>query len=191
MIITRGVEVASAEGLAGLTIGRLAADLGISKSGLLGHFGSKEVLQIAVIDAAAQIFASEVADRAVDTAYGVPQLPALCEAWISYHERNVFPGGCFFAAAATEFDGRVGPVRDALVGLLTLWRNDLRRQIHAAVVAAELPMHTDPDQVVFELIGIMLALNHALQVYGDSNAPDRARQAVNRLLSMGLCKGIA
>jgi AcrR family transcriptional regulator len=183
-ILARGVQVASTEGLQGLTIGRLAADLGLSKSGLLGHFGSKETLQLEVIDAAAAVFTVEVADRAVGTDPGMPRLRAMCEAWISYLERGVFAGGCFFTAVATEFDDRPGLVRDAIAGLNSLWERDLRRHVRLAVAAADLPADTDPDQVVFELVGLMLALNRALQLHRDRTAPQRTRLAMSRLLAL-------
>lgn len=181
------MELASAEGLEGLTIGRLAADLDMSKSGVLGHFGTKESLQLAVLETAAEVFFREVPQRAVAAAAGMPHLLALCEAWISYLERGVFPGGCFFAAAATEFDDRDGPVREAVARLTSLWQgHDLRRHVRLAVAAGDLPPATDPEQVVFELTGQMLALNFALQLHRDRGAPDRARRATARLLGRPL-----
>ncbi|WP_030432100.1 TetR/AcrR family transcriptional regulator [Allokutzneria albata] len=183
VILDRGVEVASVEGLEGLTIGRLAADLGMSKSGLLGHFGSKEVLQLAVIDTAAAIFGQEVPGRATDAEPGLSRLRALCAAWVSYMERGVFPGGCFFTAAVAEFDDREGPVRDAVAGMVAVWRRDLVIQIRLAVSAGELPGDTDPDQLMFELYGVMLSLNHSLRLDRDPRAGDRARRALDRLLT--------
>lgn len=189
-IVARGVAVASVEGLEGLTIGRLAADLGMSKSGLLGHFGSKQALQLEVVDAAAAIFSREVADRAargaVDRASdgpGLARLRAICAAWVSYLERPVFPGGCFFMAAASEYDDRPGRVRDAIAGLVALWERDLRMRVRAAVRAGELPADTDPDQVVFELAGVMTALNYALRLRRDPAAVVRAQRAIARLLT--------
>lgn len=181
-ILDRGVVLASAEGLEGLTIGRLAADLDLSKSGVLGHFGSKEDLQLAVVDAAAAIFTREVADKARGVRPGLPKLLAMCAAWVSYLERGVFPGGCFFTAAAAEFDGRPGRVRDAVAGLSTVWDRDLYRQVRTAVAAGDLPPDTDADQVVFELTGAMLALNNAIQLYRDAGAAARARAAMERVL---------
>jgi AcrR family transcriptional regulator len=181
-ILSRGLDVASVEGLQGLTIGRLAADLGLSKSGLLGHFGSKETLQLELIDLAAAVFTHEVADRAAGTAFGMPRLRAMCEAWVSYLERGVFPGGCFFTAVVAEFDDREGPIRDAIVGLTSLWERDLRRQVTLAVAAGEMPADSDADQIVFELVGQMLALNRSLQLLRDRAAPWRTRQAMGRLL---------
>ncbi|MFK3983629.1 TetR/AcrR family transcriptional regulator [Micromonospora sp. NPDC050397] len=182
-ILARGVEVASVEGLEGLTIGRLAADLGLSKSGLLGHFGSKEALQLAVVDAAAERFFRETATDEVGISPGLPRLRAMCEAWISHVEREVFPGGCFFTAAASEYDDRNGPVRDAVAGLVGLWERDLRLHVRLAVADGDLPAGTDPDQVVFELVGHMLALNHALRLHRDPGATFRARRAIDSRLA--------
>jgi AcrR family transcriptional regulator len=181
-ILATGVRLASVEGLEGLTIGRLASELDMSKSGVLGHFGSKEELQLAVIDAAAEIFAREVADRARDAEPGLPKLLATCRAWVSYLERRVFPGGCFFMAAVAEFDDRPGRVRNTIAGLVTVWNRDLYRQIRTAMAAGDLPPDTDPDQLAFEIEGVIFSLNNALQLHRDSRAPSRARRALTRLL---------
>lgn len=181
-ILACGARLASVEGLEGLTIGRLATELRMSKSGILGHFGSKEELQLAVVTTAAEIFTREVADRARGTTPGQPRLLAMCAAWVSYLERRVFPGGCFFTAAAAEFDDRPGRVRDAIVGLASVWNRDLYRQVRTAVADGDLPADTDADQVVFEISGVLVALNHALQLYRDTTAPARARQALGHLL---------
>lgn len=181
-ILERALSLASLEGLEGVTIGRLAADLAMSKAGVLGHFRTKETLQLAVVDAAADVFAREVPQRARQAPPGLAHLNAVCEAWVSYLERGVMPGGCFFTAAAAEFDGRGGPVRDAVAGLSSLWQRDLRIDVRKAVAAGELPPATDADQVVFEMSGIMIGLNHFMQLHRDPTAPDRARRALNRLL---------
>jgi AcrR family transcriptional regulator len=181
-ILTCGVRLASVEGLEGLTIGRLAAELGMSKSGVLGHFGTKEELQLAVIDAAADVFAREVAEPVRAVPPGLRKLTAMCEAWVSYLERRVFPGGCFFTAAASEFDDRPGRVRDTIAGLTSVWDRDLYRQIRTATAAGDLPSGTDADQLVFEVQGVMLGLNHAMQLHRDMTAPAKARRAVGRLL---------
>ncbi|PSL08332.1 TetR family transcriptional regulator [Haloactinopolyspora alba] len=179
-IVARGLDVASMEGLGGLTIGRLAHDLAISKSGLLGHFGSKQSLQLAVLDAAADVFRHEVWDRVADQPAGLPRLRATCEAWVSYLERRVFPGGCFFTAVTSEFDDRHGPVRDGVARLARRWNRSLRADAERA--AADLPAGTDPDQLVYELSSLMLGLNYALQMWDDECAPERTRRAVHRLL---------
>ncbi len=181
-ILDRSLAIASTEGLEGLTIGRLATDLGMSKAGVLGHFGTKETLQLAVVDAAAELFNEEVPQRVRDVPLGLPRLRALCEAWVSYLERGVLPGGCFFTAAATEFDGREGPVRDAIAGLNTLWQRDLRLHVQRAIAAGDLPGDTDPDQLIYDIVGILLALNHFQQLQHDPLAMSRARRALTRLL---------
>ena len=110
-ILKTAVDVASAEGLEGLTIGRLAAELEMSKSGLFAHFGSKEELQLATIGAAREIFVDEVVRPAFENDPGLSRLWALLDSWLRYAEAGIFKGGCFFAAASAEFDGRPGPVR--------------------------------------------------------------------------------
>ena len=182
-ILERGLAIASAEGLEGLTLGRLAADMAMSKAGVLGHFGTKESLQLAVVDAAAEVFSREVPGRVRQAPTGLPHIEAVCEAWVSYLERNVLPGGCFFTAATAEFDGRSGPVRDALAGMNALWRRDLRIHIRRAVSAGHLAPDTDVDQLIYEIVGIMLALNHFLQLEHDDQAPARARRALKRTLA--------
>ncbi|WP_370123528.1 TetR/AcrR family transcriptional regulator [Streptacidiphilus sp. MAP12-33] len=181
-IVDRSLELASTEGLEGLTIGRLAGDLGMSKAGVLGHFGTKESLQLAVVDEAAEVFAREVPERVPQVPAGLARLRAMCEAWVAYLERHVLPGGCFFTAAATEFDDRGGPVRDAIAGMSAVWQRDLRIQARLAVHGGELPADTDVGQLVYDLVGVMLALNHFLQLQGDRAAPERARRSLCRLL---------
>jgi hypothetical protein len=135
-----------------------------------------------VVATAAEVFSREVPQRSRGVSSGLPRLRALCESWISYLERGVLPGGCFFTAAATEFDGRDGPVRDAVAGLYSRWLRDLRGHVRRAVHHGDLPPDTDPDQLVFEIVGIMLALNHVAQLQADPSAAGRARRAVDRLL---------
>ncbi|SEL71854.1 TetR/AcrR family transcriptional regulator [Streptacidiphilus jiangxiensis] len=181
-IVDRGLAIASMEGLEGLTIGRLATDLGMSKAGVLGHFGTKETLQLAVVDEAAQVFTREVPERVPGGPTGLARLRAMCEAWVAYLERHVLPGGCFFTAAATEFDDRGGPVRDAIAGMSAVWQRDLRIQARLAVHNGELPADTDVGQLVYDLVGVMLALNHFLQLQCDPAAPERARRSLSRLI---------
>jgi AcrR family transcriptional regulator len=181
-IVDRSVEIASLEGLEGLTIGRLAGELGMSKAGVLGHFGTKEHLQLAVVDAAAEAFAEQVVERARTAPPGLLRLRALCEAWVAYLETGAPPGGCFFTAAASEFDGRSGPVRDAVAGMASLWQRDLRIHVRRAVAQGELADGTDADQLVFDLVGVMLALNHGLQLQRDRRAPMWARHSLRRLI---------
>ena len=174
-ILERAVEVASEEGLEGLTIGRLSSELGLSKSGLFGHFGSKEDLQLAVVDAASEIFVREVVEPALSEPEGAPRLRAFCDRWVSYLERKVFSGGCFFAAASAEFDGRPGPVRDKLVGGQEALLRGLARQ-------AELAGAEEPEQLVFEIYSLVQGANASYQLFGDERAFARARTAIERIL---------
>ncbi len=184
-ILERSVPIASAEGLEALTIGRLATELGLSKAGILGHFGTKESLQIAVVETARDCFVREVPQRVRDVPPGLARLRALCEAWVSYLERDVPPGGCFFCAAAAEFDGRDGPVRDAVTEANALWQGDLRLHVRRAITAGELPQDTDAGQLIYEIVGTMLALNHFLQLQHERSAAVRARRSLERLLGEG------
>lgn len=181
-IVDRAVEVASQEGLEGLTIGRLAGDLDMSKAGLIGHFGSKERLQLAAFDAAAQVFKREVWDPVEGRAPGLTRLRGICDRWIAYLERPVFPGGCFFAAAATEFDDRGGEVRDVIARQNARWRKVLRLEIQTAVENGELPKDTDAEQLAFELWGAALAFHHYARLLDVPNAEARALAAVDRLI---------
>jgi AcrR family transcriptional regulator len=184
-ILAVGVRIASVEGLEGLTIGRLAAALDMSKAGVLGHFGSKEALQLDVLEAAVRIFQREVPQRAARATSGLAWLRSICDAWLSYLDRDVFPGGCFFTAAACEFDGRPGRVRDAVAEHLSTWTRFLEKEAQTAVKAGELPADTDPAQVAFELMGVALAVNQRIQLYRDKGSLVRARQAFRRVLSAG------
>ena len=181
-IIERSVDLASLEGLEGLTIGRLATDLRLSKSGLLGHFGTKEALQLAALQRASEVFNREVWHPASAERPGVERLRATCASWISYLERGVFPGGCLFVSATFEYDGRTGPVRELLRRQFTAWRRLLAADVRIAAGDGDLPAQTDPEQVVFELNGVMMSLNHALQLHGDTGAVRRAHHAVRGLL---------
>ncbi len=174
-ILDRAVELASEEGLEGLTIGRLSSELGLSKSGLFGHFGSKQELQLAAVDAASAIFVREVVQPAQAEPEGGPRLRAYCDAWIGYLERKVFSGGCFFAAATTEFDGRPGAVRDKLREGQNAWLAELAKQAKLAGV-------DEPEQLVFEIYSVVTGTNAHHQLFDDEGVFDRARQAMGRLL---------
>ncbi|MER0245063.1 TetR/AcrR family transcriptional regulator [Streptomyces sp. HSW2009] len=183
-IVTRGIALASVDGLEGLTIGRLATDLGMSKAGVLGHFGTKEALQLATLEGAAAEFARLVWQPAADAAPGLPRLRAVCDAWITYlaTARDVFPGGCLFTTASVEFDARGGAVRDAVARLTRVWRSRLTAEVRRATTAGDLPADTDPEQVAYELVGLAMALNQEVQLFASPTATDRARRALDRLL---------
>jgi AcrR family transcriptional regulator len=177
VIVTRATEIASVDGLQGVTIGRLASELSMSKSGVLGHFGTKQALQLAAIREVRESFRDHVVEPALLAERGLPRVLALCDNWFDYLADTGLPGGCMLTAAATEFDGRAGEVRD-VVG--EAW-SDWRRLLHAELVRADLDL--DVEQAVFELVAFGPALNQALQLHGDRTAVDRAKRAVRRVLS--------
>src|SRR5215210_5002290 len=137
-ILEAAMHIASEEGLEGLTIGRLAAELSMSKSGLFAHFGSKEELQLATVEAAREVFVREVIRPAFEAPKGLARLWRLCDVWLGYVRREVFRGGCFFAAAAAEFDGRPGPVRDRVAAIMREWLAVLGRSVSEAQAAGQL-----------------------------------------------------
>ena len=181
-ILEAAVHIASAEGLEGLTIGRLALELSMSKSGLFAHFGSKEDLQVATVEAARAIFINEVIKPAFETAQGLLRLWTLCDIWLGYVQSGVFRGGCFFAAAAAEFDSRPGPVRDRIAEIMKEWLATLRRTIIEAQNAGQLAKEMDPTQLAFEFNSLELGANWEFQLYGDLRAFARAREAIRERL---------
>ncbi len=177
-ILEVAINIASAEGLEGLTIGRLAAQLSMSKSGLFAHFGSKEDLQLATIEAARAIFIREVIRPAFEAERGMPRLWKLCDIWLGYVQGGVFSGGCFFAAAAAEFDGRPGPVRDRIAEIMKEWLATLRRAVVETQEAGQMEWEVDPTQLAFEFNALELGANWAFQLYGDKQAFGRARESI-------------
>ncbi|MFI6493857.1 TetR/AcrR family transcriptional regulator [Streptomyces sp. NPDC050564] len=181
-IIESALALASTEGLEGLTIGRLATDLEMSKAGVIGHFGSKERLQLAVLDAAVERFRLRVPARAMGARPGAERLARVFGEWIDYMAEDEGHGGCFLTSVASEFDGRPGPVRDAVLEALSAWSAYVASELNTAVDNRELPERTDTDQLIFELNGIALAANQSIQLHRDPLAPTRARRAIARLL---------
>ncbi len=177
-ILETAVHIASAEGLEGLTIGRLALELSMSKSGLFAHFGSKEELQVATVEAAREIFIREVIKPAFEATQGLLRLWKLCDIWLSYVQSGVFRGGCFFAAVAAEFDSRPGPVRDRIAEIMKEWLAALRNAIVEAQNAGHLDKKIDATQLAFEFNSLELGANWAFQLYGDPRAFKRAREAI-------------
>ena len=178
-ILTTAVDIASVEGLEGLTIGRLASELGMGKSGLFAHFGSKEELQLATIAAAREIFVAEVVEPARAAERGLPRLAALLEAKLDYLRRGVFRGGCFFDAARLEYDSRhPGPVRDAIFEEFAAWSQLVADLIRSAQRAGHLDPRADPEQLAFELDAIGSAANLRFQINRDAEAFERAQRAI-------------
>ena len=177
-ILDRAVDLASLEGLEGLTIGRLADELKMSKSGLFAHFGSKEELQLAAIEAASLRFIDVVVRPALKEPRGYPRLEALCRSWLSYVQHSVFPGGCFFAAASFEFDGRPGIVRDAVAAQMADWMEALERAIRMAKDEGHVDPKLDPAQLAFELNAFFFGANYSFNLQHDAKTFDRARKAI-------------
>jgi AcrR family transcriptional regulator len=179
-ILDRATQLASQVGLAGLTIGHLADDLAISKSGLFGHFHSKEGLQIQVLDHAAATFVEQVVRPALAQPRGVPRLRALFERWLEWDD--ALPGGCVFVAAASELDDRPGGVRDRLVELQRQWIDVIATSFRKAIEEGHVAAESDPAQFAQDLYGVMLAWHHHSRLLGDRAAERRARHAFETLL---------
>src|ERR1700727_2519796 len=159
-ILNAAADLATVDGLDGLSIGRLAGELSMSKSGLFAHFGSKQDLQLATIEEARQRYTQEVIQPALAARAGIRRLQAFCDSFLSYVERAVFPGGCFFASAMAEFDAKApGPVRDRIAECQAQWMNTLERAAAEARTEGELEVSSDPQQLAFSLQPALLAAN--------------------------------
>ncbi|WP_028922572.1 TetR/AcrR family transcriptional regulator [Pseudonocardia acaciae] len=182
-IARRAADMASVEGLNGLSIGRLATDLGLSKSGVQTLFGTKERLQVAAVESARETFLDAVVRPASEAPRGVARLRALIERWIAYVEAPVFPGGCFWAANLAEFDGRPGEVRDVLFGYHRDWRALIAGELREAVRAGEIA-EPDVELAAFQIVAVLLAANTGLRLGGDGGADvDMARRVVDGFLT--------
>jgi len=181
-ILRAAAALATTDGLAGVSIGRLAAALGIPKSCLRAHFRSAAELQLATVAEAARIFADEVMQPALAAPPGLSQLTAVCEAFFAYLERQTFPGGCFLASVALEMGVRPGPVSDLLGEVQARFGALIRGSAAAAVEKNELPAEEDPDRLAFELNGIMLATHTNFVLHDDPAVLDLARQIVGQRL---------
>jgi len=179
-ILEHATSMASQVGLTGLTIGNLAGDLELSKSGLFAHFDSKETLQIQVLEHAAASFVEQVVRPALKAPRGVPRLQAVFERWLIW-DRGL-PGGCVFAAAASELDDRPGPVRERLVELQRQWVEFLTTSFRKAIEAGHVAADADPAQYAQDLYGIMLGWHYYSRLLGDPAADRRARRAFDALL---------
>lgn len=176
-VLERSVQMASREGLEGLTVGALAADLGVQKSSVFALFGSKEELQLATLAAARAILIDRVIAPATPREEGLPRLLAIGEAWCDYLASDVFAGGCFLSAASAEMDGRPGPVRDAVAAVMREWLAVLSANVRAAVVAGDLRGDADPAAMAFRLNALGMAANWQRQLLGDPAGVEHARAA--------------
>jgi AcrR family transcriptional regulator len=181
-ILDAATQLATVEGLDGLSIGRLADHIGMSKSGLYAHFGSKEELQLAAIDTATEIFADAVIRPAREPESAFDRLEALCENFFRYLEKPVFPGGCFFASATAELDTHPGPVKERLVESLDGWLKLIERRVREAQEAAELDPAEDAALLAFELDAFMKMGNSLRVLHGDRSGLEQARAAIHARL---------
>jgi AcrR family transcriptional regulator len=181
-ILEVAAALATEEGLEPLSIGRLAEATAMSKSGLFAHFGSKEELQLATVDHAAKLFVGEVIDPARGAPKGLARIWALCDHMIGYSERQVFPGGCFFAATSFEFNNRPGPVRDRIEEMIRSWLSYLEHAVEQAQEAGELDPNASAREVAFQLDAFAQASNAQYQLFRDPQVFDDARRAIQERL---------
>jgi AcrR family transcriptional regulator len=181
-ILKGASELATIEGLDGLSIGRLADHIGMSKSGLYAHFGSKEELQLATIDAAQEIFEREVVNPALEAPEGIARVLAYSEGYLSYLERHVFPGGCFFASVAAEVDSREGRVTDRLRELMRGGVQWLAGLVREAQARGEVDPGADADQLAFEIDALLHGANAGFTLYRSDEPLERARRAIRERL---------
>ena len=182
LILERAAQTASRLGLEGLTIGRLASDLGLSKSGLFAHFQSKEALQVQTLRHAAELFVDRVVRPALKAPRGERRLRALFERWLVWAEADVLKGGCLFVAAATELDDQDGPVRDELVRQQRDWLELIANVARTGVAEGDFRPQLDGEQIAHDLYGVMLAYHHARRLLRDPRASERARRAFDALV---------
>ena len=188
-ILRAAASLATVDGLEGLSIGHLAAAIGMSKSGLYAHFGSKQELQLATVEEAGRIFDDEVVQPALAAPPGLAQLEALCEAFFEHLQRRTFPGGCFFAGAVLEMGTRPGPVKEAVAAFQAGFAELIRGFVTTAIAQHELPPGEDAGLLTFELNGIILAADANFVLRDDPAVLDLARQVVRRRLGLSGSSG--
>ena len=184
-ILREAARLATVDGLDGLSLAHLANAVGMSKSGLFAHFRSKEELQLATVEVASVIFDEQVIEPAGATPPGVDRLRAYIERFLDHIEEGVFPGGCFFVSAVSEFDAHPGPVRDGAMAFSQRWLGLLGAEVAAGQAAGELDPGADPSQIAFELNAYMVLGNMQFVATADPSALDRVRRAVDdRLVAL-------
>ena len=181
-ILEKATALASASGLEGLTIGTLAEELELSKSGLFAHFGSKESLQIAVLEHAAERFVELVVKPGLRAPRGEARLRALFDRWREWPKLNPMPGGCILVAAAIELDDRPGPARDLLVRQQRDWLDLIATTVRGAVTQGQFRDDVDVEQFAHDLYGVMLGYHHASRLLRDPKAAKRAARAFENLV---------
>jgi AcrR family transcriptional regulator len=182
-ILDAALKVASKLGLEGLTIGTLADETGMSKSGLFAHFGSREGLQLAVLEHAAQRYGERVFAPVLKIERGLPRLRALFERWLEWTHSSGLPGGCIMISAANEYDDRPGPIRDAVIANQHRGIAITEKAVRLAVQEGHLRSDTDPKQIGFEMLGIVLASHNHRRLLGDKEARKRSMTAFEELIA--------
>ena len=182
-IIESALRTASVEGLEGISLGRLASDVGMSKSGLFAHFSSKEALQLDVLDAASARFIEVVVQPAFAAPRGEPRVRSLFEHWLQWERHESLPGGCVFMHAIAELDDRPGPARDALVQWQQRWLDALAKAARLAVEAGHFRADLDAELFAFQQYGLVLGYYHARRLLNDPQAEDRVRRAFDALVA--------
>ncbi|GAB2452281.1 TetR/AcrR family transcriptional regulator [Streptomyces incanus] len=182
LILRRTVEIASVEGLEGLSLGRLATELSLSKSGVFALFGSKEDLQLATVHAAIKVYLEHVVQPARELPAGISRLWHVCTGWLTYSKDRVFPGGCFFYSASAEYDAREGKVHDTLAAARTNWFTFLEQTVQEAKDAGEVEQDTDVPLLVFELVALLELANAESVMHNEFTSYDKAARVIlNRL----------
>ena len=181
-ILREAVALATVDGLDGLTIGRLAAALEMSKSGLYAHFGSKQELQLSIVEEAGRIFDAEVLQPGRAASPGLARLLVLCDSFLDHLERQTFPGGCFFSGAALELAMRPGPVSERVAAVLHAFGELIRDCVDTAIAQGQLSAAEDRDELTLEIHGVLLAANTSFVVQHDAQVFDLARRTVRRRL---------
>lgn len=181
-IVEIALRAASVDGLEGITLGKVAADVGMSKSGLFAHFDSKESLQVDVLSAAAVKFNEVVVQPALAVPRGEPRLRALFDRWLEWEQNESLPGGCVFMHAAAELDDRPGPVRDALVEQQQRWLETLSKAVRLTVEVGHFGSDVDPSLFAFQTYGIVLGYYHSARLFRDPNAKGHALKAFDALV---------
>ena len=180
-ILEAALDLASRDGLEGLTIGLIADRMQMSKSGVFAHFGSREDLQIAVIQEYHKRFEAEVFYPAIEEGRGLPRLSAMFARWVARHTREI-DSGCMYISGAVEYDDRPGPIREELLTMVLAWQKALLRAAKQAVKEGHLAADTDCDQLVFEMRAMVLALHHDARFLGDTHAVERIERGYERLV---------
>jgi AcrR family transcriptional regulator len=182
-ILERATALASRSGLAGVTIGRLAEELGMSKSGLFSHFSSKEGLELAILEFAAARFVDAVIKPALAAPRGEPRVRALFEGWQDWPDRSGLPGGCLFVAAAAELDDRPGEARDRLAAMQRDWLETIATVVRTGITEGHFRKDLDAEQLAHDLYGVMLVAHHTSRLLRDPRSRERTVRAFEALVA--------